>query len=517
MMRQARILPLAAIAACFVLIASQAAFAQQPCESLKSIKLPNITFTNAEAAEPGWEMPAQTGFTGSAAQKIPVAFCRVEAYATPTSDSRIGIEVWLPIAKNWNGKLLAVGNPGFIGSLSQGALAGNIQRGYATAATDTGHVDGTAGWAIGHPEKWADWGYRAVHETAVVAKRLIEAYYGRPAQYSYWNSCHNGGNQGLSEAQRYPGDFDGIVTGDPAFRISHLQPGTLYLSWVSLKDGTGAPGYIPTSKYAVLNKAALDACDENDGLKDGIITDPPRCKFDPIVTLCKDGDRPDCLTAPQLETARKIYEGAKYSDGRQIHSGMAPGSELQWTLVSEKEPFYVNVDYFKGMVFQDLDWDWKTFDVDRDTRLGVERAGKHVDNDNPDLRPFKNSNGKLIIYQGWNSIALPSKTIVEYYDNVVKAVGGLKETQDFARLFMLPNSSGCSGVFNPEEFNAFQAIQDWVEKGIAPETITFVMNERGAEGNVTRTRPVCAYPKISRYKGSGDPNDAANFSCVDPK
>ncbi|MDR0310859.1 MAG: tannase/feruloyl esterase family alpha/beta hydrolase [Acidobacteriota bacterium] len=515
MRRPAVVPPLAAIATFFVLTASQAAFAQQSCESLKSIKLPNVTFTNAEAAAPGWEMPAQTGFINTASQKIPVAFCRVEGYATPTSDSRIGFEVWLPIEKNWNGKFLAAGNPGFIGSLPRGALSGIMQRGYVAAATDTGHVDETAKWAIGHPEKWADWGYRAVHETAVVAKRLARDYYGRPVEYSYWNSCHNGGNQGLAEAQRYPDDFDGIVAADPAFNISRLQPGTLYLSWVSLKDGLDAPGYIPPSKYTVLRNAALAACDENDGLKDGIITDPPRCKFDPAVTLCKDGDKPDCLTAPQLETARKIYEGAKFKDGTQIFSGMAPGSELQWNLVSEKEPFWVNVDFFKGMVFEDLNWDWKTFDVDRDTRLGIERTGKYVDNNNSDLRPFKNAGGKIIIYHSWNSVALPTGSIVKYYEDVVKTVGGLKETQDFARLFVIPESGGCVGAFNDETFNAFKAVQDWVEKGIAPEAITYV--ESGPQRKVSRTRPVCAYPKISRYKGSGDPNDGANFTCVDPK
>ena len=324
MKRPSNIPLITAIAACIVFTFSQAAFAQQSCENLKNIKLPNITFTNAQAHEPGWNMPGQEGWRTTKPQVIPVAFCQVEGYATPTSDSRIGFEVWLPLEKSWNGRFLASGNPGFIGSLSRGSLAGIMQRGYVAAATDTGHVDETGALAIGHPEKWADWGYRAVHETAVVAKRLSQEYYGRPVQYSYWNSCHNGGNQGLSEAQRYPGDFDGIVAADPAFRISHIQPGTLYLSWVSLKDGVDSPGYIPPSKYIVLRNAALAACDENDGLKDGIITDPSRCKFDPAVTLCKGGDQPDCLTAPQIETARKIYEGAKFKDGTQIFSGMAP-------------------------------------------------------------------------------------------------------------------------------------------------------------------------------------------------
>ncbi|MDR0842876.1 MAG: tannase/feruloyl esterase family alpha/beta hydrolase [Acidobacteriota bacterium] len=513
MRRPTKVLPLAALAACFVLAATQAAFAQQTCESLKSLKLANVTIEIAQGEAPGREMPAQTGFAASAAQKIPVGFCHVAGFAAPTSDSHIGFEVWLPLEKSWNGRFLAVGNPGFIGSIAHSALAGIMQRGYATAATDTGHLDERYDWAIGHPEKWADWGYRAVHETAVVTKKLIQAYYGRPVEYSYWNSCHNGGNQGLNEAQRYPDDFDGIVAGDPAFHITHLQAGSLYLSWVALKDGLDAPGYIPPAKYAVLQNAALAACDEKDGLKDGIITDPPRCKFDPAVTQCKGGDAADCLTAPQVETARKIYAGAKYKDGKQIFSGMAPGSELNWNLLTEKEPFWVNYDFFKGMVFEDPDWDFRTFDVDRDTRIAEKKVGDYVDGFDPDLRPFKKAGGKLVIYQGWNGTALPSGSIVAYYDDVVKKVGGLKETQEFARLFLNPGSDGCIGFMNEADYNAFKAMTDWVENGVAPESITRV--ERDAQRNVSRTRPVCAYPKVSRYKGSGDPNDGANFTCID--
>ena len=255
------------------------AAAQQTCESLKSIKIPNITITSVEAGNPGYELPGQSGFVNSPPQKIQASFCRIQAYSTPTSDSHIGIEVWLPAASNWNGKFLAVGNPGFIGSIASGGIARNMERGYVSAGTDTGHVDQGFEWAIGHPEKWADWGYRAVHEMVVVTKTMANAYYGKPIQYSYWNSCHNGGNQGLNEAQRYPEDFDGIIAEDPAFYITHLQPGSLYVSWLALKDGVGGPGYIPTEKLAVINKAALDACDGNDGLVDGLIEVPPELQI----------------------------------------------------------------------------------------------------------------------------------------------------------------------------------------------------------------------------------------------
>ncbi len=502
------------------------ATAQQSCESLASIKIPNVTITSAKAGSPGFELPAQAGLMGKMpAKKIPVPFCRIEAYSAPTSDSHIGIEVWLPDAANWNGRFLAAGNPGFIGSLSSGGLADIMQRGYVAAGTDTGHVDAGFQWAIGHPEKWADWGYRAVHEMAVVTKKLAENYYGKPIQHSYWNSCHNGGNQGLNEAQRYPEDFDGIVAGDPAYYISHLQPGSLYISWLALKDGINGPGYIPPAKIEVLHKAAMDACDANDGLVDGLIEDPPSCKFDPASIQCKGADAPSCLTAAQVDTARKIYAGAKFKDGTPIFSGFERGSELQWNFMIEKEPFSVNINYFKGMVFQDPNWDFLTFDVDRDTRLAIERTGKYVDGNNPDLRPFKKAGGKLIIITSWNSMGLPPRQITEYYKSVEKAVGGPQQTQDFARLFAVPGSGGCPGFMaNVEDFNAFDAMQQWVEKGKAPDKIIYSHREAGnraaggmgTAGKVYRTRPACAYPKISRYKGSGDINNAANFTCVAP-
>lgn len=501
------------------------AAAQQSCESLKSIRIPNVTITSVTAGKPGFELPAQSGLMGNIpAMKVPVPFCRIEAYAAPTSDSHIGIEVWLPDASAWNGKFLAAGNPGFIGSLSSSGLAGIMQKGYVAAGTDTGHVDAGFEWAIGHPEKWADWGYRAVHEMAVVTKTLAQKYYGKPIQYSYWNSCHNGGNQGLNEAQRYPEDFDGIVAGDPAYHISHLQPGSLYLSWVALKDGIGGPGYVPPAKISVLHKAVMAACDAKDGLQDGLLEDPTQCTFDPASIQCAGADAASCLTAGQVDTVKKIYAGARFNDGTPIYSGFEPGSELTWDFMIEKEPFSVNINFFKGMVFQDPQWDFRTFDVDRDTRLGIERTSKYVDGNNPDLRPFKEAGGKLIIVSSWNSMALPPRQVMEYYRSVEKVMGGREKTQDFARLFAVPGSGGCPGfMMNVEDFDAFDAMVRWVEKDEAPDKIIYAHRESGgmaagmgSPGKIYRKRPVCAYPQVSRYKGSGDINDAANFSCVDP-
>ena len=490
------------------------AAAQQACEDLKSIKIPNVTITAVTAGTPGYTLPSQAGAMGKLpARKIQVPFCRIEAYSAPTSDSHIGIEAWLPAAANWNGRFLAAGNPGFIGSLSSAGLAGIMERGYVAAGTDTGHVDAGFEWAIGHPEKWADWGYRAVHEMVVVAKTMAEKYYGKPIQYSYWNSCHNGGNQGLNEAQRYPEDFDGIVAADPAYWISHLQPGSLYISWVALKDGVGGPGYIPPNKVTLLNKAAIAACDGNDGLKDDLIEDPTRCDFDPATIQCKGEDAPTCLTAGQVDTAKKIYAGARFKDGTPIYSGFERGSESTWNFMIEKEPFSVNINYFKGMVFQDPKWDFRTFDVDRDTKLAIERTAKYVDGNNPDLRPLKKAGGKLIIVSSWNSLALPPRQIADYYRSVEKRMGGPAQTQDFARLFSIPGAGGC---VVGEDFKAFEAMQEWVEKGKAPDQITYSHREGGRGGKVYRSRPVCAYPKVSKYKGSGDINDAANFACVSP-
>ncbi len=496
------------------MLVSIPAFAQQQCESLKSVKIPNITITSVTAGSPGFELPSQGGFTNAPARKIPVPFCRVEAYSEPSSDSHIGLEVWLPDASNWNGRFLAAGNPGFIGSLSSSGLAGIMQRGYVAAGTDTGHVDQGFEWAIGHPEKWADWGYRAVHEMVVLTKELARRYYGKPIQYSYWNSCHNGGNQGLNEAQRYPEDFDGIVASDPAFYISHLQPGSLYISWLALKDGVDGPGYIPTAKLAVINRAVLDACDADDGLVDGLLEDPTKCDFDPASIQCPGPDEASCLTAAQVDTVQKIYEGAKFNDGTPIYTGFERGSELTWAFMIEKEPFSVNLNYFKGLVFEDPDWDFRTFDVDRDTRRGIAKTGDAVDGNNPDLRPLKKAGGKLMIVSSWNSLALPPRQVVEYYKSVEKLMGGSAQTQDFARLFSIPGAGGC---VVGEGFKAFEAMQEWVEEGKAPDQITFSHREGGrGGGKVYRTRPVCAYPKVSKYKGSGDINDAANFTCVSP-
>ena len=502
-----------AFLAAALLPASVPAGAAQSCESLTAVRMANVTIESAAAIKPPWEIPPTAGAFGTPrGQMVNAAFCRVVGFSSPTSDSRIGFEVWLPIEKEWNGRLLAVGNPGFIGGVSRGALKDIVERGFVAVSTDTGHTEEGYSWAAEHPEKLVDWGYRAVHETAVAAKELIRAHYGKPVRYSYWSSCHNGGNQGLNEAQRYPDDFDGIVAGDPAYYVSRLQAGSLYIGWVSLKDGTRAPGYISPAKYPAMHRAALDACDGKDGLVDGIIENPPACRYDPAVMLCYGSDRPSCLTAAQVETAKKIYAGAKFNDGTPIYGGFEPGTELDWGMMAGgPEPLGLSTGYFKGMVFKDPNWDYKTFDPGRDTRLAEERTGAAVDGVDPDLGPFKKSGGKLIIYQSWNETTIMPRSIIDYYRKVEKAMGGPAETRHFARLFMVAGMGMCPGFGNAKDFDALDAMQQWVEKGIAPEHI--LAQHRDDSREVFRTRPVCAYPKVAKYKGKGDPNDAANFEC----
>jgi len=270
------------------LFAASRASAQQSCESLASLKIPNLTITQATSIHtpPDFDVPSTPGRFGTPpGLKVSVPFCRVAGYATPTSDSHIGFEAWLPLPENWNGNYIGIGNPGFIGDIRFGGMAREIARGSAAASTDTGHLDVESeapdAWAIGHPEKVADWGHRAVHETTVAAKALILAYYGKPEKLSFWSSCHEGGNQALTEAQKYPNDYDAIAAGDPAYYITHLQAGSEYLAWVNVKDGVKGPGYIPPSKYPVIHRAVLDKCDALDGVKDGFIEDPTRCHFDP--------------------------------------------------------------------------------------------------------------------------------------------------------------------------------------------------------------------------------------------
>ena len=522
-----KVFPVLVAALALAALTARTASAQRSCESLASLKIPTVTITVAQAINPppAYDLPSLPGRYGTpAGQTVSVPFCRVAAFSAPTSDSHIAFEVWLPPVSKWNGLYLGEGNPGFVGAISYGGMARELELGYATASTDTGHADKEATgalppWAIGHPELVADWGYRAVHEMTVAAKQIIRAYYGKDPRLSFWSSCHEGGNQALTEAQKYPTDYDGIAAGDPAYDITHLQAVSLYLSWVALKDGVKAPAYIPPSKFPMIHRAVLDACDALDGVRDGIIENPMLCHFNPATIECPPKeDNGSCLTPAQVQTARTVYAGAKFADGKKIYPGLEPGSELDWHwMLSGPDPMAINKDFFATIVFQNADWDWHSFDVSRDTRLADEKIGAMVNFANPDLRGFEAHGGKLLMYQSWQEAAIPPAGLVNYYKSVVKTMGGLSETQKFARLFMVPGEGMCSG-FSVGSYqgpwNALNVIEKWRETGVAPDKV--VISNRVA-GVVNRTHPICPYPQAAIYKGKGDPYDATSFVCGLPK
>jgi feruloyl esterase len=434
----------------------------------------------------------------------------VTATLTPTPDSDIRIEVWMP-ASGWNGKLQAVGNGGWLGAIVHTALGGALRRGYATAGTDTGHTSGVmdASWALGHPEKVTDFGYRAVHLMTVRAKAIVQAFYGALPKYSYWNGCSSGGKQGLKEAQKFPDDFDGIVAGAPAYDWTHLTAASVWDGLVVLKDPAG---YIPKEKYALLHKAALEACDALDGLKDGLIDDPRQCRFDPDILRCAGADAPGCLTVAQVKSARLLYGPATLSSGKEFFPGLEPGSELGWGfLAGGPEPTPIGSTHYKYLVHADPAWDPRTMDFDKDVPLAEKLDGGTIAATSPDLGAFKARGGKLIAYHGWADALIAPRSSINYYEKVSSQAGGLEKTRDFFRLFMAPGMDHCFAGEGPSSFDAVAALEEWVERGKAPDVL--IASHRTG-GTVDRTRPLCAYPGHAKWKGSGSIDDAASFSCV---
>ncbi len=483
------------------------------CDKLAALSLPHATVTMAARVEAGSFVPPPVPWETRPPDPAPFrnlpAFCRVAATLTPSRDSMIHIEVWLPV-DGWNGKFMGVGNGGWAGSISYGSLAGALRRGYAAASTDTGHQgagqDGS--WIQGHPEKLVDYGYRAVHEMTVKAKALVEACYGRMPRYSYWSGCSNGGRQALKEAQQFPADYDGIIAGAPANSWSRLMASQL---WIALAVHRDEAAYIPPKKYARIHKAALEACDAQDGIRDGVLDDPTRCRFDPKELECKSVEADDCLTAAQVEAARKIYAPLKNPrTGEVIFPGLEPGSELGWAGLAGPVPFPLPKDYFGQAVLGKAGWDWKTFDFDRDLARALRADPGKINADHPDLRPFAGRGGKLLIYFGWNDQLIPPRDIIRYYESAVQKLGGAAKASGSVRLFMVPGTNHCGGGDGPCKFDMVGPLEQWVEQRQAPDRI---IGSHETGGVTDRTRPLCPYPLAARYKGTGSTDDAANFEC----
>jgi feruloyl esterase len=524
----------------FAVLALSATLAssQASCESLKSLSLPNTTIVTAElvpagpytAPSPFGAPPAAAG-RGAPAPAAPAggrggrglaaatpvtlpAHCRINAILRPSSDSEIEMEVWLPASADgsgaagsgWNGKFQFVGGGGWAGNISFPAMANALQEGYATASTDTGHKGGNALFAINHPEKVVDFAYRAVHETTVQTKALIAKYYERPARLSYWNGCSTGGRQGLMEAQKYPEDFDAIIAGAPANFQTHLHAWDLSVAVPALKDPAAA---VPAAKLAMLNKAAIEACDANDGVKDGLINNPRACRFDPSALLCKGTDSDGCLTPPQLESVKRAYATTKTKSGEAVFPGKEPGSETGWAgVLSGQVAPGVSVGSFQ-VAYNDASWDPKTFDLDRDLKITDDKVGSIINAVNPDLSAFKTRGGKLLLYHGWDDTAISPGNTINYYESVLKKMGGSKQ-DNWVRLFMAPGMQHCGNGPGPNQINYMAVMERWRESNVAPETMTafHVTNNR-----VDMTRPLCPYPQVATYKGTGSVNDAANFVC----
>jgi feruloyl esterase len=486
------------------------AFAGASCESLQALKLDHTTITLAQSVAAGaLKSPASVRpvAAGDPAYNDLPAFCRVAATIRPSSDSEIKVEVWLP--ESWNGKFMGIGNGGWSGAISYQTMTGPVARGYATASTDTGHEGSgsDASFALGHPEKLTDFGYRAVHEMTVKAKAIVAAYYGRAPTLSYWNGCSSGGKQGLKEAQKFPTDYDGIIAGAPANYWTHLVSGVIWAAQAAHKD---QPGNLPSDKLKLLHNAVLNACDALDGVKDGVLEDPTRCKFDPKVLECKGGEESGCLTAPQVAAALKIYGPAvNPRTKQQIFPGKSPGSELGWDPINGLQPFPIANSHFRFVVFQDPNWDYRTLDFDRDVARADELDGGLINATDPNLRPFFSHGGKLIQYHGWNDQQISPLNSINYYQSVQKALGD--KLADSYRLFMAPGMNHCRGGDGPDRFDMIKALEKWVEAGTAPDRI---VASHVKDGKIERTRPLCPYPQVARYNGAGSTDDAANFRCA---
>ena len=470
------------------------------CDSLSTLTIPQARITLAQTVAPG-------AFTPPAGNANPYRnlpeFCRVAATLAPSTDSDIKVEFWLPTS-GWNRKLEVVGNGGWAGVISYGALAEAVRNGYAAASTDTGHSTPGGAFVAGHPEKLIDFAWRSEHEMTVKAKAIVEAFYGAAARRSYWNGCSTGGRQALKEAQMFPDDFDGIIAGAPGNRTAM----GLWIAHALLKDPAS---HIPPAKFPLIHQAALAACDAADGLKDGLVSDPERCKFDPAVLLCKEGDAPDCLTAAQVEGARKVYgPGKNPRTGKTLFPAFAPGSELGWAVMGGAAPYAPILEQAKYVTFADNpDWDWRTFDFDKDNDRFMRPEYLIMNATDPHLDKFLAHGGKLLMYHGWADQNVSPYMTVDYYKSVLETMGPAKIAGS-VRLYMLPGMAHCSGGEGPNTFDKIGTLDRWVEEAKAPESL---VASHSTAGKVDRTRPLCPYPQMAVYKGSGSIDEAANFTC----
>ena len=440
-------------------------------------------------------------------------------------------------AVGWNGRLDGIGTGGFAGAVNYMDMIPALQAGSATAGTDTGHTIGAdmtnPTWALGHPVRVTDFGYRGVHEMTRVAKATIKAFYGGGPRHSYFVGCSNAGRQALMEAQRFPQDYDGILAGAPANYWTRAGIWTNGLA-AAIEHG----GYIPAAKLATVERAVNSACDARDGVSDGILNDPRACHFDPAKLLCKTGDSDQCLTEVQVAVLKSLYAGPHDAKGRRIYPGFLPGAESGpggWDLwIMGPAPgkgmlFGFGRGFFSNIIFGKPDWDFKDIDMDAALNAAETKTARILNATDPDLSAFESRGGKLMLYHGWNDPALPALNTINYYESIVRRLGA-RATTEFTRLYMVPGMHHCTGGPGPASFgqngptehddpkyNIERALEQWVEKGIAPSSIiaTKYVDDDVRKG-VKMTRPLCPYPQAAKWTGRGSTDDAANFVCREP-
>lgn len=480
------------------------------CAQLTNVRIPQATITAAECMPAGTftppgNAPAITGLP---------AFCRVTAVLRPSPDSHIRIELWLPEA-GWNERFLGTGTGGGAGYINYGALALGLRKGFATANTDMGTSPG-ANELTGHPEKWTDFGHRATHEMTVAGKAITEAYYHKAARKAYFSGCSTGGQQALMESQRYPNDYDGILAGAPANNRTHLHTGFVWL----LRATNDTPGStFSKQKLDLITRAVLSACAGKDGGApgDNFLTNPAACRFDPAtLPVCPDGtDDNTCLTLSQMTALKKIWEGpVNPRTGERIYTPIPLGSEnVAAGIDMQQNPAQApNSLFYQYKWAFGKDFDYKTFDFDHDQDRLDALLGPVLNANSPDLSAFKQNGSKLLMYTGTADPLVPYQDALSYYERVMGVQGGLPQTQDFFRFYLIPGMGHCSGGPGLNDGgDMLGALVKWKEEGIAPQQLIGNAYEGGdAKKGVRFRRPVYPYPLLPAYK-TGDASSPESY------
>lgn len=447
-----------------------------------------------------------------------LSYCKVIGYSTP----QIQFELRLPLS-SWTGRYLQLGCGGFCGSEeidrkiqyegNFGPCTPENLNEFVIGSSNSGHIGGDTQWAQGSPQLRIDWAYRSEHVLATATKEIIKTFYGKEATFKYFAGCSNGGRQGLMLAQRYPEDFDGILVGAPGHSFVALMMQFVWNARANLDEK--GDSIFTSDALTILHDAALASCDGEDGLDDGLIADPRACTFEPSVLECADENGQGCLTSAQVETARKLYQGPVDASGHHLAPGGLPlGSELEWNfLFFGWNPPYtpgfsesMATEYLGYLATWDEPLSLETLPFDQVTFNKLSEMSPLYDATDPDLSAFRDAGGKLILWHGWEDAFIPAQGIIGYYEAVQKEMGSLEETQEFARLYLIPGLAHCVGGSAQTKFDVFTPLRDWVEKDTAPETIIVTEGD-----NETRSRPVYPYPSVARYDGSGDPDEASSF------